>query len=171
MIRGSILTAFSAVILLTAPARAEYPQINQPAPNFTASTLDGKDVSLADFKGQVLIVNFWATWCGPCKRELPLLEAYYRAMASHGLRILAITTEDSLPLSDLKPITDQLTLETARHFHGIYKPIQGTLPTNYVIDRAGIVRYAKATAFDLDSLNALLVPLLNEPVPAAQKPN
>jgi cytochrome c biogenesis protein CcmG/thiol:disulfide interchange protein DsbE len=105
--------ALSALILLTSPARAEYPQINEPAPNFTASTLDGKAVTLADFKGQVLIVAFWATWCGPCKQELPLLEAYYRAMAPHGLRVLAITTEDSLPLSDLKPVTAQLTLETA----------------------------------------------------------
>lgn len=88
-------------------------------------------------------------------------------MAPHGLRVLAVTTEDSLPLRDLKPVTSQLTLETARHFHGPFKPLEG-LPTNYVIDRAGIVRYAQARAFDLDSLNALLIPLLNEPTP---KPN
>jgi thiol-disulfide isomerase/thioredoxin len=157
-------TIGAAILLIVQPARADAPRVNEPAPDFRASTLDGKDVSLADFKGEVLIINFWATWCGPCKRELPLLEGYYRAMASHGLRVLAVTTEDSLPLSDLKPITSQLTLETARHFHGPFKPLEG-LPTNYVIDRAGVVRYAKARAFNLDSLNELLVPLLNEPAP------
>jgi peroxiredoxin len=155
--------------LFSGPARADNATVGQPAPDFKATTLDGKSLSLADFKGQVLVINFWATWCAPCKAELPLLEAYYHARGAYGLRVIAIATEYSLPPEKLKPIAEHLTLSMIRHFDGNYR-VLGGMPTNYVIDRAGIVRYAKADAFNLDSLNALLVPLLNEPATAPSRP-
>lgn len=155
------------ILVLAAPAGAENATVGQSAPKFTATTLDGKELSLADFKGQVLIINFWATWCAPCKAELPLLEAYYRARAANGLRVIAVSTENSLPPEKLKPISEHLTLSMIRHFKGDY-PVLHAMPTNYVIDRAGMVRYAKADAFNLDGLNAVLVPLLNEPAPATR---
>jgi len=140
--------------------------INGPAPDFTAKTFDGKDVTLADYKGQVLVINFWATWCGPCKKELPLLDSVYRVATekNYGLKILAITTEDSLPLNDLRPLAAKVSFEMARHYHGPYGVMKG-VPTNYIIDRNGILRYAKADAFDLDKLNAVLIPLLQQPIP------
>lgn len=81
-----------------------------------------------------------------------------------GLEVFAVTTEDSVPLSYLKPLAAKLTIPVVKSFHGNYGPLGG-VPTNYVIDRAGVLRYAKANAFDLDDLNAILVPLLNEPQP------
>lgn len=140
--------------------------INGPAPDFTARTFDDKEVSLADYKGQVLIINFWATWCGPCKKELPLLDAYYAIAAEkqYGLKILAVTTEDSAPAYELKPLAAKVRFEMARHFHGPYRVLKA-VPTNYIIDRNGILRYAKAAAFDLDSLNEALIPLLQQPIP------
>jgi thiol-disulfide isomerase/thioredoxin len=75
-----------------------------------------------------LILNFWATWCAPCKEELPLLDTYFRIDEKAGLRVLAV-------------------------------------PTNFIIDRNGVLRYAKAGALTLDDLNTLLVPLLREPEP------
>jgi thiol-disulfide isomerase/thioredoxin len=155
-------------LLLAARAGAEDLVINGPAPDFTARTFDGKDVSLADYKGQVLIINFWATWCGPCKEELPLLDAYYATATErrYGLKILAVTTEDSVPAYQLKPLAAQVRFEMARHFHGPYRVLKG-VPTNYIIDRNGILRYAEAAAFDLDSLNEVLMPLLSQPIPDA----
>jgi cytochrome c biogenesis protein CcmG/thiol:disulfide interchange protein DsbE len=148
-------------------AQADGLVINEPAPDFRARTFDGRDVTLADYKGQVLIINFWATWCGPCKEELPLLNSYYTATAqrNYGLKILAITTEDSLPIDTLRPLAHKVSFDMARHYHGPYGVLKA-VPTNYVIDRNGILRYAKADAFDIDSLNAVLIPLLQQPAPA-----
>ena len=179
---GCLLTSLTACAILVAlPARAAGLVINGPAPDFQARTFDGKDVSLADYKGQVVIINFWATWCGPCKTELPLLNSYYLAASKqqYGLKILAITTEDSIPIQDLKPLAAKVSFDMARHFHGPYGALKA-VPTNYIIDRNGILRYAKAAAFDLDSLNDVLIPLLRQPIPndtasdptkAAFKPN
>ncbi len=140
------------------------PVVGKPAPDFTAAMLDGSKISLKDYRGQVLVINFWATWCGPCKRELPLLDGYYKAQQKYGLRVIAVTTEDSLPLSQLAPLAKVLNIPMLRYMRGGYGALDG-VPTNYVIDRAGVVRYAKAGAFDLDALNTLLVPLLQEPAP------
>ncbi len=82
-----------------------------------------------------------------------------------GLRVLYITTEDSLPLSALKPLTSVMSGPLVRTFEGRYGVLDG-VPTNYVIDRKGVLRYAKAAAFDVDSMNDLLVPLLQEPAPS-----
>ncbi len=143
--------------------------VGKPAPDFKVTTLDGKELSLSDFKGQVLVLNFWATWCGPCKRELPLLDAYYKAQQKFGLRVLAVTTQDSLPLSQLQPLAAALTIPMVRRFRGPYSDPEA-VPTNYVVDRQGVLRYAKAAAFSLDDLNGLLVPLLQEPTPGGAAP-
>jgi peroxiredoxin len=156
----------SALSLIAAPALAKPPKVGDVAPNFKLTLIDGSKVSLDDLRGTVVVLNFWATWCGPCKRELPLLDSYYRVQSQHGLRVFAVTTEDSLPLNKLKPLFATMAIPSARNLKGPYAPLRG-VPTNYIIDRAGRIRYAKAAAFDLETLNAELVPLLREPAPAA----
>ncbi len=137
------ILALAALAFMLGAARAAL--IGQPAPDFQVITLDGKKLALADFKGQVLVINFWATWCKPCRQELPLLDTYYQLQQHAGLRVLAVTTEDSLPLSQLKPLAAALTIPMVRRFKGAYGPLKG-VPTNYVIDRDGVLRYAKAVA-------------------------
>ena len=158
---------FAIVVALMATSASASVKVGGPAPDFRATTFDGRKIDLAAFRGDVLIVNIWATWCGPCKRELPLLDRFYQLMKKNGLSVVAVTTEDSLPSSSLKPLQGALAIPLARSFRGAYAPIGGAVPTNFVIDRAGVVRYAKAGAFDLDTLNTVLVPLLNEPRPAS----
>ncbi len=158
--------ALAATLLALAPAAAKDPKIGAPAPKFELTLIDGTKISSDELRGQVVVLNFWATWCVPCKRELPLLDAYYRVQKPHGLRVFAVATEDSLPLYRLKPLFAALAISSARRMKGPYADMNA-VPTNYVIDRAGIVRYAKAGAFDLDELNTLLVPLLQAPAPAA----
>ena len=160
-----IFAALLACLMLASPASARV-KVGQPASDFSAKTFDGQKISLADFKGKVLLINIWATWCGPCKKELPLLDAFYAVMNKSGLQLIAITTEDSAPASALKPLQAALRFPLVRNFRGKYVAIDGSVPSNYVIDRAGVVRYAKAGAFDLDDLNRIIVPLLNEPAPA-----
>jgi cytochrome c biogenesis protein CcmG, thiol:disulfide interchange protein DsbE len=144
-------------------------RINEPAPDFHATTFDGSKISLADYRGRVLVINFWATWCVPCRKELPLLDAYYALQKKVGLEVIAIATEDSVPQSKLKELAAVLHIPLIRRMRGPYSILDG-VPTNYVIDRSGIVRYAKAAAFTLDDLNDLLVPLLREPMPQAPAP-
>jgi len=166
--RARRLRAVGLATLLVAASASEAgpPAVGLPAPPFTARLLGGDRIDLADLRGQVVILNFWATWCPPCREELPLLEGYYRINGGHGLRILAVLTGDSVPLRRLTRLTDQLTLSVVTHLDGPdYKILEG-VPTNYIIDRRGVLRYAKADALSLDELNAILVPLLSEPPPA-----
>lgn len=157
----AVLRILSLSALLFILGAAREPLVGKAAPDFQVVTLDGRKLTLADFKDQVLVINFWATWCVPCKQELPLLDKYYRAQEHAGLRVLAVTTEDSVPVSQLKPLAAALTIPMVRRFKGDYGPLKG-VPTNYVIDRYGILRYARAGSFTLDDLNDILVPLLRE---------
>ena len=80
-----------------------------------------------------------------------------------------MTSEGSVPDWELKPLAAQLSFPLAHEVRGPYADLGG-VPTNYVIDRAGVVRYAEAGAFDLDKLNAVLIPLLKEPAPRSAAP-
>src|SRR3569623_3437827 len=145
------------------------PKVGDLAPPFQLTMGDGAKITLDLLRGQVVVRNFWATWCGPCKRELPLRDRYYDIQKGHGLKVFTIATEDSLPLYELKKLFAVMKIPSAKRIKGNYPVLDG-VPTNYVIDRAGRVRYAKAAAFDLDDLNREIVPLLNEPVPAGVAP-
>jgi thiol-disulfide isomerase/thioredoxin len=168
MIR-KLLIALCAVACFAAPSSAKSPKVGEPAPPLELTLFDGSKVSLADLRGQVVVINFWATWCAPCREELPTLDAYHRILGKHGLRIFAIATEDSVPTDKLRALFGKLTIDPVRRVKGPYR-IMKAVPTNYVIDRAGIVRYGAAAAFDLDDLNRILVPLLNEKAPSPLPP-
>jgi len=143
---------------------AKAPKVGDMAPDFQLTLVDGTKVSMADLRGKVVVLNFWATWCVPCRQELPTLDAYYEAQQKAGLRVFAVTTEDSVPLFQLKKLFAVMHIPAVRRIKGPYDIMTG-VPTNYVIDRSGHVRYAKAGAFDLDALNETLIPLLKEPAP------
>ena len=153
-----------AALMLAGVADAKTPKIGDVAPDFRLKLIDGSTVSIAELRGQVVVLNFWATWCVPCRKELPLLDTYYKLQQPHGLRVFAVTTEDSLQPFQLKPLFHAMTIPAVRSIKGPYGVLTG-VPTNYVVDRSGHVRYAKAGAFDLDTLNEVLVPLLKEPTP------
>lgn len=148
--------------------RGDHPgQIGRSAPVFAVS--DGQhSVDLSKLRGHVVVLNFWATWCAPCKVELPLLDQAYRRLARAGLRVLAVTTEDSLPLSELRPLARSLALPMVRAFRGPYAPL-GAVPTNFVIDRKGVLRYGRAGAFTDEDFGRLVGPLLAQPPPSRQE--
>lgn len=169
--KGIIRTLLLSCMLLASTAQARSVKVGEPAPDFTLTLLDGSKVTLADLKGQVVVLNFWATWCAPCRHELPLLDSYYSIQQPYGLRVFAVEGQDegSVPMVRLKAFLGKIRMPSAIRIKGPYRPLEG-VPTNYVIDRAGIVRYAKANAFDLDALNDLLVPLLRETPPQEVSP-
>jgi peroxiredoxin len=161
---GFMVLAF-ATPLSSSTAPFKPPKIGAMAPDFELTLIDGTRLSLADMRGEVVVLNFWATCCGPCKTELPILDSYYYLQQQHGLKVFAITTLDSVPLAQLKNLFAAMSIPSVRKIKGPYGPLTGVL-TNYVIDRSGRLRYAKSGAFNLDSLNDLLVPLLQERPPA-----
>jgi cytochrome c biogenesis protein CcmG, thiol:disulfide interchange protein DsbE len=166
---GIIRWVVAAVsIAYLAGAQASGVVVGQPAPDFHATTYGGHNISLADYHGRVLVINFWATWCGPCRKELPLLDGYYKVQKPAGLEVIAVATEDSLAPYQLKPLAAAVTIPFVHKIHGPYEVLKG-VPTNIVIDRRGIVRYAEAGAFSLDDLNKILVPLLAESPDAASE--
>jgi cytochrome c biogenesis protein CcmG, thiol:disulfide interchange protein DsbE len=161
------IAAGLALALLAASASAASLKVGQPVPNAQLVLSDGTRLHLADLRGQVVVLNYWATWCVPCRTELPLLNGYYVAASQRHwpLKIFAVATEDSVPKYQLKRSFSVLAISPTDRIRGGPFADVDALPTNYVIDKAGILRYAKAGAFELDDLNAILIPLMNEPAP------
>jgi peroxiredoxin len=169
---GLVLIAV-AVFLALPSAQAEVQQagssaipvsVNFPAPEVRLTDLGGKPVALADYKGQVILYNAWATWCPPCKEEMPTLEAYYQEHKNAGFVIVAI--EDGEPVSEVAAFAKSYSLSfpvwpdpkyvatTAFKTNG--------LPTSFVIDRSGTVRLTWTGAITRSALEKYVTPLLSE---------
>jgi len=115
-----------------------------PAPNFQLRDMNGRMVSLTDLRGKVVLVNFWATWCGPCRVEMPAMERLYRTYDRKDFEILAVST-DAQGVAVTRPFQEEnkLTfpiLHDADFRVGLSYGAR-TLPMTFMVDRAGIVRH------------------------------
>lgn len=138
--------------------------VDFPAPEIELSDLDGNPVSLASYQGQVVLVNNWATWCPPCKAEMPVLQAFYEAHKDQGFAIIAIEAGDSEEavaqfVKDQKlsfPVwPDQKTIALTAFRNQ-------SLPSSYVIDREGQVRLAWTGAVNRETLEKYVTPMIQE---------
>ena len=114
----------------------------KPAPDFTLKTLDGKTVKLSDLRGKAVVVNFWATWCGPCKIEMPWLVDLQNRYASQGLVILGISVDegssDKIASFAKEMNVNYTVLRTTDEVSDLYGGIDG-LPTTFYVGRDGVV--------------------------------
>ncbi len=111
-----------------------------PAPDFTLSALDGEPVSLSQFRGRPVILNFWATWCGPCRAEIPALEAAWRGAAGEAVVVGVNVQEDEITVGRFARelgMTYPVVLDTAGEIARIYR-VQA-FPTTYFIDARGVI--------------------------------
>ncbi len=92
MVRTAIAIGLT-VLWTAAPAHARPPKVGEAAPDFELTMLDRSKMSFSEMRGNVVVLNVWATWCAPCREELPLLDAFYDFQKQHGLKIIAISTE------------------------------------------------------------------------------
>ena len=121
-----------------------WPKIGATSPPFTLMDLKGRQVSLADHRGKVVLLNFWATWCGPCRVEMPAMEALYQEMRGQGLEILAVSVDAqgsivTKPFQEAMGLTFPILHDPDYEVGGAYGA--RTLPISYVIDRDGIIRH------------------------------
>ena len=144
MIR-SLFPALAAAALATACALAgaATPAANAPAPDFTLRGADGRNVRLDELRGQVVLVNFWATWCGPCREEMPRLDTLYQKYRKSGFVLLGVNIDDdphaALATAAKLGVSFPVLLDTDKKVSKLYD--LNTMPSTIVIDRDGKVRY------------------------------
>ena len=119
-------------------------KLGEPAPNFQLRDLNGQPVALSDLRGKVVLLNFWATWCGPCWVEMPEMEQLYRTFSRKDFEILAVST-DAQGVAVTRPFQQEnrLTfpiLHDADYRVGLTYGAR-TLPMTFMVDRQGIVRH------------------------------
>ncbi len=134
------VTFLLSACLLAAPAWAL--DTGDAAPALHVVTLDGKPFDLASLHGKVVVFNLWATWCPPCRDEMPQLDAFYRKYAARGVVVFGLS-EDSIDQADevretMKPFTYPAALAQGAQENGFRTP--RVLPITYVIDAEGVIR-------------------------------
>jgi peroxiredoxin len=135
--------------------------------DFKLKDIDGNTFRLADHKGEVVYVSFWATWCVPCRRELPLLESMYAELKDQGLLVVGVNTDPAANKSKIKPFVNQYkfsfptVLDPDNNVHDTYNPTR-ELPYGLLIDRAGNLHktYAGYRTGDEELLRADIMKLL-----------
>ncbi|QNO25538.1 TlpA family protein disulfide reductase [Sphingopyxis sp. OPL5] len=162
IIPARLLFAPLAALLLLGASPGKTPTPGFAAPAFTLTTFDKRKVTLAEMKGKVVVINYWATWCAPCKAEMPMMHRYFKANQARGLEMFGVTTEDSVPKAQLKKVSDVLSYPLSNRMTGNYGSIDNAVPSTYIIDRKGIVRHAKKGAYTDREFKAALDPLLAE---------
>lgn len=138
----------------------------RPAPSeVTVRTLEGKRLRLGDLRGRVVLVNFWATWCPPCRLEMPGFQDVYEEYRDRGFTVLGLTTE-SAPRSEIRSFLDEhgvtypvarASAEEERAFGGIT-----ALPTSFLVDRRGRIRHTVRGFFAEAALRRAVGRLVSE---------
>ncbi len=170
---GGLVLIAVAVFLALPGAQAEVRQtrpatvpaaVNFPVPEVRLTNLDDQPVALADYQGQVILYNAWATWCPPCKEEMPTLEAYYQDHQAAGFVIVAIA--DGEAASEVAAFVKAYRLSFPVWADPEYVAASAfktnSLPTSFVIDRHGTVRLTWTGAISRAALEKYVTPLLNE---------
>jgi peroxiredoxin len=143
--RGFFLVGVSiGALLLFSPSASAQDLEGKPAPEFSLKNMTGKTVSLSDYEGKVVLLDFWAVWCGPCKTSLPFLETLRKKYARHGFDVVGLHVDDRRP-----PLDQVMSYIRERNVH--YTNLMSTfevdeafqlagIPTSFVIGRDGKVQ-------------------------------
>jgi peroxiredoxin len=166
LLKGSVATLLAGSSLRGAFARAEELRVGTRAPAVTLVTVDGARISSADLLGSVVILTFWATWCAPCRDELPLLSRYAAQHSAAGLRVLGFSLDTPEELPEVRKIAQSLRFPVGLLCHSS-APGYGRiwrLPVNFTIDRAGLLVedgwQEKKPSWTAERLEEVVTPLL-----------
>ena len=116
---------------------------SSPAANFTLKSAGGENIRLSEYRGQVVLINFWASWCGPCRQEMPLLNDLHNKYEALGFTVLGVNVEEQSDnargfINDF-PVDFPILLDSTNQVSQLYKVI--AMPTTVVVDRDGNMRF------------------------------
>lgn len=154
-------TMLFSVCALAAPAPAP-----SPAPDFTLKSATGDNIRLSEQRGKVVMLNFWASWCGPCRQEMPLLDGIYKKHAKMGFVLLGINVEedntDAKKMLQNLGVTFPILFDTGNKLSVLYN--LEAMPTSIMIDKKGKIRYVDRgyNAGDENKYRDQIVELLRE---------
>lgn len=131
------------MLLATAASQASMPAIGSLAPNFTLKSSTGSNLKLSEHRGEVIMINFWATWCGPCRQEMPLLNRIHEQYRKAGFTLLGVNIDDrpdvALNMAKKLGVTFPVLFDTGKRVSRLYDV--NAMPSTVLIDRDGKVRY------------------------------
>ncbi|NWG33816.1 MAG: TlpA family protein disulfide reductase [Chloroflexi bacterium] len=165
----ALIAASGYFILRTSPPPADLEvvpaQTAFPSPELILTDLQGVSRSLADYRGQVVLVNLWATWCPPCKAEMPTLQAYHDKYDEKGFTVIAINDGD--PAEDVVQFVRDYQLTFPVWLDPTYIATEQAfktmnLPTSFVIDRSGTVRLFWVGEISAKALEKYVTPIIKE---------
>jgi peroxiredoxin len=135
----ALLACMSTLLSLAAAADI----VGQPAPDFALRSLKGPSMRLSEHLGEVVIINFWATWCGPCRQEMPLLDELYGKYQRAGLVMLSVNIDDNaapaIEMAQTLKISYPVLFDSRKEVSRAYDV--SAMPVTVLVDRAGVVRY------------------------------
>ena len=142
-LRQCLLTSIVAIALSFASVAAiAKPTSGEKSPDFTLKSRDGGNIKLSEQRGNIVLVNFWASWCGPCREELPAFEELYQEYQDMGVEILAVNVDDeaekaNVLLQDIE-VSFPVLFDTSGEVSQLYDV--SAMPTTVLVDRDGNVR-------------------------------
>ena len=137
------LARWMAVVGLCVPLYGHAVSVNDKAPDFTLKNLQGTNLRLDEYRGKVVLINFWASWCGPCRQEMPLLDRIHQRYSDAGFAVLGVNVEGTLApakeTAERTHVTFPVLIDENQKVSGLYD-LQ-SMPSTLVVDRDGVVRY------------------------------
>ena len=163
--KKTISTLTVLLFAAAACAGAGSSQTNVTAPDFSLRDLQGRTHTLSDYEGKVLVLNFWATWCPPCRAEIPDFVEAYDELNGQGLEIVGVTVED-ISAEDLEDFAGGMKMNYTVTFGNneivrAYRPGQ-YIPATIIIDKKGVIRHRHVGAMEKAALLKVVSPLLEE---------
>ncbi len=144
MMKGLKRTALAAMLLaFTATGLASSGLTGQPAPDFALKSSTGENLRLSEYRGDVVMINFWATWCGPCRQEMPLLDDLYARYQRVGFSLLGVNIDDdsrrAMKMIDELGVNFPVLVDASKQVSKLYKV--DAMPVTVILDREGTVRH------------------------------